>query len=73
MIKTTVKKSETGIAQIKFYSGSRLLCTAGYSDESLKTIGGRTIKFEIAADEQLIGACVYSGGGKDCDDYFKAV
>ena len=33
MIKTTVKKSETGIAQIKFYSGSRLLCTAGLSDE----------------------------------------
>ena len=43
--------------QINFFSGEELLCTVGYSDDNwrMKNCAGRVVKFEIAADEQLIG------------------
>jgi hypothetical protein len=42
---------------INFYSGrEKLVKVGGYDDGYLKTFGGRVESFEIAADEQLIGA-----------------
>ena len=58
-IVTTVTKSEKYIAQIKFFSGEELLCRVGYSDEDVEIYGRRVVTFEIAADEQLIGAELY--------------
>ena len=59
-IVTTIHLSEYVISQIKFFSGEELLCTWGASDDYIKTDGGRVVTFEIADDEQLIGAKLYS-------------
>ena len=40
----------------------------GYTDEDVKKYGGRVESFEIAADEQLIGAELYDDG-----DWFRGV
>ena len=70
-IVTTVGKGEFWISQIKFFSGEEVLCTVGYNDGDIKKydLAGRVITFEIAADEQLIGAELYNGQtslGSDC-------
>ncbi len=41
---------------MNFYSGQEILVQVGQSDYWVKRIGGRREYFEIAADEQLIGA-----------------
>ncbi len=49
--------------RINFYSGQeRLVEVGGYNDDyDVETWGGRVETFEIAADEQLIGAELYHG------------
>ena len=68
---------ESGIAQINFYSAQELLCEVGWDDDFVKMVGGgRVITFEIAADEQLIGAELDHGewdGDDDDEDYFYGV
>ena len=59
-IVTTVHKWEDRIAQINFFSGKELLCRVGDTDGYVEDFGGRVITFEIAADEQLIGAELYN-------------
>ena len=59
-IVTTVREDEYAINQIKFYSNKELLCRVGYTDDEVKDYGGRVVTFEIAADEQLIGAELYN-------------
>ncbi len=42
---------------MNFYSGDELLVQTGLDDDDyVKEYGGRVESFEIAADEQLIGA-----------------
>ncbi len=44
------------------------------NDDDVKEYGGRVESFEIAADEQLIGAELYHGGfSNDGYDYFHGV
>ena len=38
----------------------------GDDDDDVKKYGGRVITFEIAADEQLIGAELYDNGDRFC-------
>ncbi len=48
---------EVDIIRINFYSGDELLVQTGLDDDDyVKEYGGRVESFEIAADEQLIGA-----------------
>jgi hypothetical protein len=54
---------ELGICQINFYSGQETLVKALADDRYLKNGGGRVEIFEIAADEQLIGAEIYAEEG----------
>ena len=49
------------IGQIKFFSGKEVLCEVGADDYWVEERGGREESFEIAADEQLIGAELYNG------------
>ena len=73
-IVTTVDKSEAWILQIKFFSSEELLCRVGYSDEDTMRCGGRVVAFEIAADEQLIGAELHNGPASNGDgDHFLGV
>ena len=75
-IVTTIQKDEKCILQIKFYSNKELLCTVGWSDDDLKKydVAGRVVTFEIAADEQLIGAELYNGPGiVRKGDFFRGV
>ena len=72
-IVTTVGSLEYYIKQINFFSGEELLCYVGYTDDEVKRNGGRVITFEIAADEQLIGATVYTGDFLYYKDYFAGV
>ena len=73
-ILTIVADDETCILQIKFFSGEELLCTVGGSDDDVKKYGGRVESFEIAADEQLIGAELHNGpDNKGRGDYFLGV
>ena len=51
-IVTTMYDDESGIAQINFYSNKELLCRMGRTGY----YKSRVESFEIAADEQLIGA-----------------
>jgi hypothetical protein len=55
---------------MNFYSGQERLVKVGYTDDDVKNYGGRVEVFEIAADEQLIGAELYHGelnnNGYDC-------
>jgi len=46
---------------INFYSGQETLVQVGYTDDDVKKYGGRVESFEIAADEQFIGAELYHG------------
>ncbi len=46
--------------RINFYSGQETLVKVG-CDDDVKEYGGRVETFEIAADEQLIGAELYHG------------
>ena len=59
-IVTTICEYEEVILQIKFFFGEELLCEVGL-DGWIKENGGRVVTFEIAADEQLIGAELYNG------------
>ncbi len=56
--------------RINFYSGQETLVKVGDNDDEVKMWGKRVESFEIAADEQLIGAELYHGGfdnnGNDC-------
>ena len=61
------------IIQIKFFSGEELLCRVGCSDDYVKSWGGRVVAFEIAADEQLIGAELYNETYEDGSDFFCGV
>ena len=46
----------------------------GYNDDWLmKGYANRVESFEIAADEQLIGATVYSADYGECKDWFAGV
>ena len=69
-IVTTVHRDEDIICQIKFFSSEELLCTAGPNDDDWvkQQVGGRVVAFEIADDEQLIGAELYDNG-----NFFKGV
>ena len=59
-IVTIVDENETCIMQIKFYSGEEVLCRVGNKDGHWALDDGRVESFEIAADEQLIGAELYN-------------
>ncbi len=58
-----INNDETAIMRTNFYSGDELLVQTGYDndDDRVKRYGGRVESFEIAADEQLIGAELYHG------------
>ncbi len=59
---------------MNFYSGQETLLKVGDNDEYVKNYGGRVESFEIAADEQLIGAELYHGDlDKKGDDCFHGV
>ncbi len=59
---------------MNFYSGQETLVKVGKDDDDIKEIGGRVEIFEIAADEQLIGAELYhSEYGYLGNDSFKGV
>ncbi len=45
--------------RINFYSGQETLVQVGAYDEIVEAYRGRVESFEIAADEQLIGAELY--------------
>ncbi len=51
---------------MNFYSGQETLVQVGVDDGYVKAFGGRVESFEIAADEQLIGAELYHG---ELDNY----
>jgi hypothetical protein len=54
--------------EIYFYYGQETLLQVGHSNYSVKRIDRREESFEIAADEQLIGAELYHDG-----DYYRGV
>ncbi len=55
---------ERGIIRMNFYSGQETIVKVGM-DGDLEEEGRRVESFEIAADEQLIGAELYHGGSND--------
>ncbi len=56
---------------MNFYSGQETLLKVGLGDVLVKRNGGRVEIFEIAADEQLIGAELHHGDyNNDSKDYF---
>ena len=61
------------IGQIKFFSGKEVLCEVGADDYWVEERGGREESFEIAADEQLIGAKLYTGSRYNDVDCFQSV
>ncbi len=59
---------------INFYSGQETLVKVGWDDKYVKNDCGRVEIFEIAADEQLIGAELHHGDYfNDSEDYFFGV
>ncbi len=61
------------IIRMNFYSGQETLVKVGCDeDEYVEAYRGRVESFEIAADEQLIGAELYHGEFYN-DDYFLGV
>ena len=65
---------ELYICRMNFYSGDELLVKVGEDYDSVKRWGSRVESFEIAADEQLIGAELYHGElNNDSNDYFLGV
>ncbi len=69
-VEVIIHKDEDYIIRINFYSGTETLVQVGYNDADVKEEGGRMETFEIAADEQLIGAELYHGLDEDGDDIF---
>jgi hypothetical protein len=66
--------TEWSIIRMNFYSGDELLVKVGEDYDSVKRWGSRVESFEIAADEQLIGAELYHGElNNDSNDYFLGV
>ncbi len=51
-----IDEVETYIIAIKFYSNNQRLLGVGWNSNACKLDGDRVESFEIAADEQLIGA-----------------
>ena len=51
-----INNEEVCIMRINFYSGEETLVRLGDRDDWIKEYGGRVESFEMAADEQLIGA-----------------
>ncbi len=70
-VECIIDKYEFRILQINFYSGQETLVQVGVSDDDVKKYGGRVEIFEIAADEQLIGAELYHGelDNNGCDSF----
>ncbi len=70
-----ISENEVDIIRINFYSGQETLAKVGWSDDDfVKSLGGRVEIFEIAADEQLIGAELYHGDyNNDGVDYLIGV
>ncbi len=60
-VEVIVYNHEKSICQMNFYSGKETLVQLGRDDDYVKKWGGRVEIFEIAADEQLIGAKLYHG------------
>jgi len=58
-VEVIINKGELYIMQINFYSGQETLVKVGDNDAWVKKFCGRVEIFEIAADEQLIGAEIY--------------
>ena len=54
-----INNEEVCIMRINFYSGEETLVRLGDRDDWIKEYGGRVESFEMAADEQLIGAELY--------------
>ncbi len=74
-VECIIHKDEEYILQINFYSGQGTLVKVGDDDDGyVKRWGGRVEIFEIAADEQLIGAEIHHGDYfNSSNDYFKGV
>ena len=59
-VEVVVHSDEEWIIRINFYSGQERLVKVGWDDDDyVKRWGGRVESFEIADDEQLIGAELY--------------
>ncbi len=59
-VECIIYQNECDILQINFYSGQETLVQVGMKyDEYVEAYRGRVESFEIAADEQLIGAELY--------------
>jgi hypothetical protein len=58
-VECIIQRDEWNILRINFYSEQETLCKVGYGDDWVKSYGRRVEIFEIAADEQLIGAELY--------------
>ncbi len=73
-VECIIGKYELDILRINFYSGQETLVQVGADDYHVEKYGGRVESFEIAADEQLIGAELYHGDWENnwCD-YFHGV
>ncbi len=67
-VECIINKNEFFIIRMNFYSGQETLLQVGMNDDYVKYFGGRVEIFEIAADEQLIGAELYHGDN-DNDGY----
>ncbi len=69
-VECIIDKDDSYIIRINFYSGQETLVKVGLCDDDVKKYGGRVESFEIADDEQLIGAELYYGVvynfGNDC-------
>ncbi len=61
LVEVVINKGEYAIDQINFYSGRELLVQVGLGDDRIYGQRPRWEEFEIAADEQLIGAEFYHG------------
>ncbi len=65
---------ELYICRMNFYSGRETLVKVGKDDYDVKKHGGRVESFEIAADEQLIGAELHHGDyNNNSNDYLIGV
>ncbi len=73
-VEVIIRYNERCIIRINFYSGRETLVKVGMNDDEVKEEGGRVESFEIAADEQLIGAELHHGDyNNDSKDYFHGV
>ena len=73
-VECIIHKLESVIMRINFYSGQETLVKVGENDDYVRTWGGRVEIFEIAADEQLIGAELHHGDYNNKSyDFFQGV